>query len=222
MRTATLKSNQFNISEAIFSDFESLNQSVFNNEKLVPKCMNTSSKLVLVVAFILLVSTVIGLFAFQQLLKDIYLNPIYYPLNYGLYIIASGWFVFNGGISLYKLHLYLKFKPLNSLKDICTPIGNVSIIKKINTTNTFIFNSIKEYLKPVFVINKTQQNSIALLADKYSIGVLENHYNLSFKHIKNNIHTINTTTHHIFEKAWKRLDEVTNSLLKNQNLDYST
>ena len=230
MKTAILNTNQFNISEAIFSDFESLDQSVFKNEALSPVKMNLNSKLILVSAFLLLIVTVFGLFAFQQLLKDVYLNPIYHPLNYGIYIVACGWLVFNAGISIYKLYLYLKFKPVASVANILSPISTslTSTLQSFTFKSNDFVTSIENYLSPVFVKANTHisTSKIAIL-ENFSMYREQNNimnyffniHNTSLKHIKTNIRI-----NEILDQALKRLDMNLVLLTKkyNRNLDYST
>ncbi|MDW5289126.1 glycosyltransferase [Formosa sp. PL04] len=127
MKTATLTSTQFNILESPFSGSELLNRLIFQNKSIPGKDTILWSKITLVSIFMLMLAAAYGIYVFYQAFNDILLNPLYNPLFYGFFIVANGWFAFSGLAYLYKLHLYLKYKSIESISDDSLPKTTVII-----------------------------------------------------------------------------------------------
>ncbi|WP_299776485.1 glycosyltransferase [uncultured Formosa sp.] len=127
MKSATLNTNQFNLSEAIFGDFETLSQSIFKNESITDRRISFTNAMVLISTFMLMIGAAFGIYAFYIEFKDVLLNPIYNPIIYGIFIFLIGWLAFNGGLFLVRFYLYLKHKPIASISDDLLPTTTVIV-----------------------------------------------------------------------------------------------
>ena len=154
MNAATLTSTQFNILEAPISGSEVLNRLIFQNKLVSPKDTMLWSKMTLIGIFLLMLVAAYGIYAFYQSFNDILLNPLYNPLVYGFFIVANGWFAFSGGIYLYKLYLYLKYKSIESVSDESLP--TTTVIVSVNNEGKQVYNTLMNLAKSDYPEEKLQ------------------------------------------------------------------
>ncbi|WP_159022165.1 glycosyltransferase family 2 protein [Formosa sp. L2A11] len=154
MKSTTLNISQFNISEAIFGDFETLNESVFKNESITERRISFTSAIVFISTFMLMIGGAFGVYAFYMEFKDILLNPIYNPAIYGIFIFVIGWLAFNGGLFLFRFYLYLKHKPVETIGDDLLP--HTTVIVSAQNMGKHVYETLMNLVKSDYPEEKLQ------------------------------------------------------------------
>ena len=154
MNTATLTSTQFNILEAPISGSELFNRLIFQNKSVSPKDTLLLSNMVVIGTLLVMIVAAFGIYEFYQAFNDILLNPLYNPLFYAFFIVANGWFAFSGLTYLYKLHLYLKYKSIESVSEEALPA--ITVIVSSYNEGKEVYNTLLNLAKSDYPEEKLQ------------------------------------------------------------------